>query len=799
MRRRPWRRFYVIVLVAVLALAPASLGPKRALKQLGKWTNQAVSAVGRAVLRSEDVDLADLSGVQTDRAGGLSALAVGVVGNSAAVFLMMRYLERLRRSNPCLYEGNMMRLPKSAASLLEGTVRTMHAVHAVSAVPWGSKEMLQQKWGWLRAATALNIDDVEAAAGLDAAMMVEFADLSMQILAIIGLPLICILCPLHFFCGGNLEQVDLLSWIGMANVEQGSWLCWVHSGIVWFVVLVVLHSVKIAQVSFVARRVQWLRRMPPPRCNTVLVEHIPPEHCSDSGLVAYFNSVFGREVVESAHVTRNTRALRRHLAMVRKAEDQLHQAQSTFQVNGQRPRAFFPHSPVKRPIAEHIMLENPVTGEICDVIEHWSEVLQTERSALHEERRRLGLCDAGEPDFHEGGAYATSGFVTFKQRRDAEIALRMQYRAHGMQFIVSTPPAPEDVRHVDLQKREWGFGDVLLGYSCILFLFWAFAPFIVAFSAVARLENLQTIVPSLHVVVMLWPVTRTVWNGLASSLALGLFVSLLPNWLMFICEWLFIMKSGRQVQLQVQKWYFYFLVVFVLMVTAIGSSLFYTLKSLVERPGEIFSLLASTLPYSTHFYLSYFPFQWTVYTAEVTRYHVAVKYFALKALRGAERAMDACEPEDQANYGIGARSARMSLLLVMAILFCSLSPLICVLGFICFFICRVTYTYLLVYSEIPKPDTGGEFWCAQLNHVLQGLFIYVLLMTGVLLDKADSLGPPLITLACGVQLLQRYLRFRRRFQWHGLPFEDLNHEPEMCQSPASKVPAYRQSELQEQG
>lgn len=38
-----------------------------------------------------------------------------------------------------------------------------------------------------------------------------------------------------------------------------------------------------------------------------------------------------------------------------------------------------------------------------------------------------------------------------------------------------------------------------------------------------------------------------------------------------------------------------------------------------------------------------------------------------------------------------------------------------------------------------------------------------------------------------------------RFQWHGLPFEDLNHEPEMCQSPASKVPAYRQSELQEQG
>ena len=34
--------------------------------------------------------------------------------------------------------------------------------------------------------------------------------------------------------------------------------------------------------------------------------------------------------------------------------------------------------------------------------------------------------------------------------------------------------------------------------------------------------------------------------------------------------------------------------------------------------------------------------------------------------------------------------------------------------------------YLLVYSESVKPDTGGAFWYAQMNHVQQGLFIYVL-------------------------------------------------------------------------
>eukprot|EP00435_Cladocopium_sp_Y103_P074506 s22_g49.t1 len=164
------RRFCGVLLLALLALAPASLGPKRALQQLGKWTNQAVSAIGHAVLRSEDMDLATISGVEPDRPGGLSALAVGVVGNSLAVLLLVRYLERLRHSNPLLHEGNLTRLQGSPQW----------------AVPWGSKEMLQQNWGWLRAAMSVNIDDVEAAAGLDAAMMVEFADLSMQILAVIG-------------------------------------------------------------------------------------------------------------------------------------------------------------------------------------------------------------------------------------------------------------------------------------------------------------------------------------------------------------------------------------------------------------------------------------------------------------------------------------------------------------------------------------------------------------------------------------------------------------------------------------
>ncbi|CAE7437319.1 ERD4 [Symbiodinium sp. CCMP2592] len=757
----------VLLATALLGLgADAWLQPGRALKALGSWTNRAVSAVGNFVVREANVPLADLSGVERDRAGGLSALVGALLGHSVCVAFLMEHVEAARRANPLIYEGNLDRCK----------------------VPFGSRELLRERFGWLRAALQLTTEEVEVAAGLDAAMLVEFMDLAMWILAVVGLPLICILCPLHYFCGAVVQE-DKLSSIGMANVEHGSWLCWLHSGIVWFVVLVVEKAVAMAQGAFAVRRVQWLRSMPAPRSRTLLVEHIPPEFCSNDSLSAYFNSVFGREVVETAHVTRNTQALRALLSSVQLAEAQLQEGEVYLQKTGRRPTMMRPRS------VQDFTLDGPVRGELRDVIDHWSEVLQTERSALLAEQRRLGLKDATEPDFIR--AYCTSAFVTFWSRRDAEIALRVQYRADGLQFLVSSAPAPDDVRHQDLQKGGAAWGDMLMGYLCILFLFWVFAPFIVAFSAVAQLETLETVVPSLHHIVTYWPIFRSLWDGLASAFALSLFMSCLPFCLMLVCSRLFVTKSERRCQLQVQSWYFFFLTVFVLLVPAVGSSVFYTMSRLVDHPKEIFSLLASTLPYSTHFYLSYFPLQGTFQVLEAARYPIAMKYLAMKALYGEDQAKTLCEPEDQAYYGIGARSARCSLLLSMALTFCSLSPLICALGLATFGLCRLTYGYLLVYSETTKPDLGGEFWCLQLQHLQKGLFLYVALMTSVLLERSDSLGPPGIAAGAGVLLLQQYLQFKRKYQWRCLPFEDLVHVDDDRASVAVTGVEYQQPELRE--
>ncbi|CAE8641143.1 unnamed protein product [Polarella glacialis] len=96
-----------------------------------------------------------------------------------------------------------------------------------------------------------------------------------------------------------------------------------------------------------------------------------------------------------------------------------------------------------------------------------------------------------------GALSVQCGFVTFLHRRDAEVALKMTYRASGLQ-----PPDPSDVIYQDLQQKEasdedWGS---LLGFTAVAALFWAFAPFIVAFSAVAQLQTLGTLFPILDTI-----------------------------------------------------------------------------------------------------------------------------------------------------------------------------------------------------------------------------------------------------------------------------------------------------------
>merc|ERR1719230_1034397 len=109
----------------------------------------------------------------------------------------------------------------------------------------------------------------------------------------------------------------------------------------------------------------------------------------------------------------------------------------------------------------------------------------------------------------------------------------------------------------------------------------------------------------------------------------------------------------------------------------------------------------------------------------------------------------------------------------IGIVFGTLSPPICFLTFMNFFVCRLIYGYLMVFAETKKPDLGGAFWVTQLKHVQLGLLVYICLMVGVLYDRSESPGPWVIAVSSAFYLFHQYRKFQSSMNWEVLPFEEI--------------------------
>lgn len=243
-------------------------------------------------------------------------------------------------------------------------------------------------------------------------------------------------------------------------------------------------------------------------------------------------------------------------------------------------------------------------------------------------------------------------------------------------------------------------------------------------------------------------------------------------------------------QHHIQGAYYWALIVFVLLVTCIGGSLSKTAVLIAKKPSMVFLLLADNLPTASHFYLNYFPIQAGGIALEVTRYVVYLKNRALLALVDEERARELAEPEDQDYYGMGARSAKMTLLLTIVIVFSSICPLMCSMGYLLFLMSRLQYKYLFVYAESYKSCLGGDHFVTQLEHIHFALYLYIFVMVGILMRKGSSYCEVAICVgSLGIHYWSMQ-KFRRDFgqTWLSLPFRELASEDDEDKLNAPKTP-----------
>merc|ERR1719356_544195 len=99
------------------------------------------------------------------------------------------------------------------------------------------------------------------------------------------------MCPVYLYYGG-LESEDLLTRLSLNNVKQDSYIYGLVALLVWVVVIAVHRMIWAAQEKFIPRRIAWLKAMPEPRATTLLVQDIPRQYCTDTGLQEYYERLF---------------------------------------------------------------------------------------------------------------------------------------------------------------------------------------------------------------------------------------------------------------------------------------------------------------------------------------------------------------------------------------------------------------------------------------------------------------------------------------------------------------------------
>jgi len=512
-------------------------------------------------------------------------------------------------------------------------------------------------------------------------------------------------------------------------------------------VVIVVKHVFATMTRFLVMREKWLIDMQVPRCTTVLVEGIPPDHRSDAKLREFFGKLFPPEHISACYIVKDAPVLRKHFSARAECRLLLNEATQKLNVTGTRPTMR------TLPTMAHPL------GQVVDEIEHRDAMFRDILANLTESRHKAradALFIGGKDSCINSG----TGFVTFQERREANVASELVYSDIAEEWVVSVPPPARDVLWENLLIDDTShLMKNIVGYALTGLVYVIFTPLCVSLTNLGYLVNAGPL--------------QSVWEGFVPTMGFQMCMGFLPTIFLVIFRDFFTLKADVYAQYKLQLWYFAFLVFFVILVTCLSKSLVGTFTNVMKEPAMALNLMAEHLPTATHFYMEYLMIQWSSHAIMLVRHVPLFKFLAARKLYNDEDAKKMAEPEDQDFYGIGSRSSRFTINMLIGIIFSTLSPVVPILALMNFMLCRVLYGYLIVFAESKKPDLGGQFFVQKLKHVLVGCIIYSTCMIGVLYLRAATRFPMIATvpsLAYGIVALRH---FESHFNWEKLPFRDV--------------------------
>lgn len=129
---------------------------------------------------------------------------------------------------------------------------------------------------------------------------------------------------------------------------------------------------------------------------------------------------------------------------------------------------------------------------------------------------------------------------------------------------------------------------------------------------------MHRLLPLWHALIRRQPILGVV-SGLLPAVALSILMSLVPV-IMRLCARLAGEVSQSRVELFTQNSYFFFQLIQVFLIQTFTNAASTALVQIAQQPGQVFTILSSSLPTASNFYISYFIVQGlTIATGVVTQ------------------------------------------------------------------------------------------------------------------------------------------------------------------------------------
>ncbi|KAJ7485366.1 hypothetical protein FB451DRAFT_1229446 [Mycena latifolia] len=343
----------------------------------------------------------------------------------------------------------------------------------------------------------------------------------------------------------------------------------------------------------------------------------------------------------------------------------------------------------------------------------------------------------------------SSAFITFNRQIAAHMAENILLHHEPYRMAEKyTEVAPQDVIWSNLGMNPYEKkGRMVISYAltAALIIFWAIP--VAAVGIISNVHSLCTTAPWLAWICKIPTIPLGIISGILPPVLLAVLMMLLPIVLRQFAIFEGIPKRTG-VELSLMTRFFLFMVVHGFLVVTISAGIISALSGLLKDPSSIPTLLSQKLPQASTFFLTYTILQGLAGTAGgfLQIVPLVVYYVKLVLLGSTPRSV----------YGIkyGARSVAwgttfpgITLLVVIALVYSVISPIINGLACFTFFMFYQLYKYLFLWQfEQPQSsDTGGLFFPKAITHVFAGLYIQQICMVGLFFLAQDQNNHPSAT------------------------------------------------------